>query len=293
MAKVKPDTAKNYLKALRSYHIEKGYNITVFSDPRIDLLIRGGKRFYGEGDKKLRLPLTHDILLRVIRETRDDFNGINVRSALCVAFAAFLRSGEFTWDTWDPTTSPRFALARKHVTFNADGSVTLLLPASKTDPSRKGISIQLAATPTSFLCPVTALKILFQQCPALPNQPLFTRLSGPFNQRYIVAQVHELLLRAGLQTAGFSGHSIRKGAAVSAWQNGISKDEIKLMGRWKSDAVLVYINEVQESLHIQRLLLLNKRLLRSPPVNVQHSTSLAPIETALAPTTTSSHRRRP
>ena len=40
---------------------------------------------------------------------------------------------------------------------------------------------------------------------------------------------------------GFSGHSIRKGAAVTAAENGISRDNIKLLGRWKSDAVDTYI----------------------------------------------------
>ena len=300
MAKVKPDTAKNYLKALRSHHVEKGYDTAVFSDARVDLLIRGGKRFYGEGVKRLRLPLTHDILVRIIHGISNDYNGINVKAALCVAFAAFLRSGEFTWETWDPSTSPRFALARQHVTFNKDGSATLFLPASKTDPSRRGVPIQLAAVPTSPLCPVTALRILISRCPALPNQPMFARISGgPFNRQYIVAQVRELLLRAGLQTTGFSGHSIRKGAAVTAWNNGISKDEIKLMGRWKSDAVLIYINEVEESQHAHRLQLLGKRLLRTPPAIVPHSTSRAHLETTpahavprLASTPSPARRRR-
>jgi hypothetical protein len=83
---------------------------------------------------------------------------------------------------------------------------------------------------------------------------------GPFSKSYFIAQIHELLLQAGIPTHGFSGHSIRKGAAVSASARGIPKDDIKLMGRWKSDVVLTYINETTISEHNNKLLLLNKQL---------------------------------
>jgi hypothetical protein len=100
MSTAKPATAKNYLTALRSFHLECGFPITAFDDPRVDLVIRGGKRVYGEGIKRLRFPLTAPILLYMVNEVRLDEEGINIKSALCVAFAAFLRSGEFTWDIW-------------------------------------------------------------------------------------------------------------------------------------------------------------------------------------------------
>jgi len=70
-----------------------------------------------------------------------------------------------------------------------------------------------------------------------------------------------LLLDAGISTVGYSGHSLRKGAAATADCNGISKDNIKLLGRWKSDAVDVYINELRKPDHIQKLLHLNSQLL--------------------------------
>jgi hypothetical protein len=69
-----------------------------------------------------------------------------------------------------------------------------------------------------------------------------------------------MLLRAGISTAGFSGHSLRKRAAVSAATNGISRDDIKLLGRWKSDAVDIYINEINLSDHAHKMLQLNSRL---------------------------------
>jgi hypothetical protein len=257
--KVKPETAKAYLNALRSYHLEHHFDTNVFYDQRIDLIIRGAKRCQPQKEKRLRLPLTYEILCKIIRECPPiSVNNINIRAAICVGFAAFLRSGEFTWNTWN-TNSPSYALSRQHITFNSNSSATLFLPSSKTDPFRKGVHIQLAAI-ASVLCPVRALKLLFRKHPTAPDQPLFARTIGPFSKSYLIAQIHELLLQAGIPTHGFSGHSIRKGAAVSASARGISKDDIKLMGRWKSDVVLTYINETTTSEHNNKLLLLNKQL---------------------------------
>jgi hypothetical protein len=75
--------------------------------------------------------------------------------------------------------------------------------------------------------------------------------------------MRELLLNAGISTIGYAGHSLRKGAAVTADRNGIPKHDIKLLGRWKSDAVDVYINERQKPDHIQKILLINSQLLSS------------------------------
>jgi len=239
---------------LRSAHIERSLDTSVFDAPVIKRVIRGAKRVYGEGVKKLRLPLTAPILHKVINEARDDFDSVNIKAALCVAFAGFLRSGEFTWDT------PNTALLRRHATFNRDGSVTVTLPSSKTDPFKHGVAIELAASPASPLCPVSALRRLYSRFPRDPSHPLFSRIIGSFNRQYLIDRVKELLLRAGISTTGFSGHSLRKGAAVSAAANGISREEIKLLGRWKSDAVDVYINEVSASEHTQKLLQLNSKL---------------------------------
>jgi len=260
MSTVKPTTAKSYLGALRSFHLESGLPATALIDPRIDLIIRGGKRVYGEGVKASRYPITSNILLRMVNETRNDEEGINVKAALCVAFAAFLRCGELTWNTWSPE-SHHSLLSRDHVVFHPT-SVTLTLPSSKTDQYCVGIKIYLASSPHSPLCPVMALENLFTLYPRPPHSPLFARPhSQPFTKQFFVLKIRELLLNAGISTVGFSGHSLRKGAAATADSNGISKHNIQLLGRWKSNAVDVYINELQTAKHIQKILLLNSQLL--------------------------------
>ena len=218
----------------------------------------------------------------------DVYDGINIRAALCTGFAAFLRSGEFTWDTWNPEVSSKRQLARKHVQFNRDGSVTLTLPSSKTDPFAQGVKIHLAASPTSPLCPVTALHRLVTRYPTPPNSPLFNRTFGPFSKPFFINKVREYLLRAGIPTCGFSGHSLRKGAAVSAVTKGISREEIKLLSRWKRDAVDIYINDLPEATLTANLLALNSRFLNPA---IPCSASLGPSTSSSSSASTPPHRR--
>ena len=82
MRTAKPDTAKSYISTIRSIHIEKGITPSIFNDPRIDLVIRGGKRMYGEGTKRIRLPLTASILHRILPQLRATEQDINVKAAL-------------------------------------------------------------------------------------------------------------------------------------------------------------------------------------------------------------------
>ena len=196
----------------------------------------------------------------MVYEINDDEEGINVKAALCVAFAAFFRPGDFTWDTWSPE-SHLLQIARHHVAFHPT-SVTLTLPSSKTDQFRVGTEIYLAEAPSSSICPVSALRMLFDRFPAPPLAPLFSRpFNQPFSNTFLLFTMHQLLLNAGIPTFGYSGHSLRKGAAVTADRNGVSKHDIKLLGRWKSDAVDVYINERQKPERIQKILRLNALLL--------------------------------
>ena len=96
MHKVKSTIVKVYLNSIQSYHLENDINIIILNDSYIDLVLRGGKCVHGGGERRIRLPLTYDILLSITRETRNDFDGLNVKIALCVAFVEFLRSDEFT-----------------------------------------------------------------------------------------------------------------------------------------------------------------------------------------------------
>lgn len=92
------------------------------------------------------------ILTRLIQYIiPNDGDGLNLKGVFCVALARYLRSGEFMWESWK-TLSSQSHLSRTHFSFNRNNSVTLKLPASKTDPCWKNTPIHLSQSSYS-LCP--------------------------------------------------------------------------------------------------------------------------------------------
>jgi len=72
----------------------------------------------------------------------------SINTAMKVAFAAFLCCGEFTLDEKE-TFNPAIHLSRNSIQFQPNiqspTHVLISLPASKSDPFRKGVSIVVAA----------------------------------------------------------------------------------------------------------------------------------------------------
>ena len=98
----KTSTIKLCLTGLRSYCVDLGLvaDLTAFEDLRLQRILRGIKIFHAarETEPRERLPITRDILLRLTTELdQNTHEGATFYAAFCLAFAAFLRIGEFTW----------------------------------------------------------------------------------------------------------------------------------------------------------------------------------------------------
>jgi integrase len=267
--RTKSATMKSYLTGLRSYCVDMGMDdLDVFRHPRVQRVIRGINIFHGarEGDRRERLPITRDLLLRIL--TRLDTHtqeGATYHAAFCTAFAAFLRVGEFTWTAADLSTADfcSWHITRRSVQFAEDDSrAYLTLPASKTDPFRIGITITIAAAPDAA-CPVKSLRHLFEKHPLPSYSPLFT-LTGAapdpaFTRTKVINRLRDLLLELGIP-GNYSGHSFRRGAATWARSIGIPDADLQLLGRWKSDAYKRYIE-----VHPEHVYHVSRRLQTLPP----------------------------
>jgi hypothetical protein len=205
------------------------------------------------------MDITKTILSQLVAQLNDTYDDINLYAAFCTAFAAFLRLGEFTWDSWS-AESHLTSISRGSITFTIDGNVLLHLPVSKTDPYRQGTTIPLAASHDST-CPITALLRLFNRYNRPPSAPLFARSFGPFNHSWVLERLHSALLLAGINPTGFSGHSFRRGAANSALAAGIAHSDVMRLGRWKSNAIDRYFSSASET---QNLLTLSHQLHSRP-----------------------------
>jgi hypothetical protein len=150
--------------------------------------------------------------------------------------------GEITYNI-PPSRDPTFTatkLTRSDITFAVKDQYAILrLKRSKTDRDYTGVEVVLAATnePT---CPVRALRRLFTNDVQPQSAPLFRFQNTPFSRTALVKTLRTRLTEAGFHDAQYAGHSIRRGAAQHASDNGMLDEHIQTLGRWSSTAFQLY-----------------------------------------------------
>ncbi len=97
--RLKAKTVKSYLTGVRSAYVDIGFDdLSMFYSAQLERIIAGIRRLHGEANTKERCPITKDVLLRILvlfnRSTR---LGATLYVSFYLAFAAFLRVGEFTY----------------------------------------------------------------------------------------------------------------------------------------------------------------------------------------------------
>jgi len=107
------------------------------------------------------------------------------------------------------------------------------------------VSIPLSPS-GDITCLVNALRTLVKHYSQTAMAPLFSQLIGSFDRKWVLSKLRQALLFAGIDPAGFNGHSFRRGAANSVLKAGISREDIMKMGRWKSDSVDRYYSLTME-----------------------------------------------
>ena len=165
-----------------------------------------------------------------------------------MGFFGFMRSGEFTCS--NPHNPPEEGLTAADVSVDSRDNpqaLIVLLRHSKTDQFGAGVRLYLGRT-ADILCPVAAVLSYLAIRPGNPG-PLFQFEDGtPLSRIHLVRHIREALSGAGIDTACFSGHSFRIGAATTAAQAGLNDSTIQTLGRWKSSAFTAYIRTPVEDL---------------------------------------------
>ena len=100
---------KLYLCGIKSYQVDLGIECTVFSDQRLERTLQGIKRDHNEPDHRDRKPLTCPCLLQMLGLLgTENYEDVVIHAVFTLAFAAFLRVREFTYQQTDIETSPLF-----------------------------------------------------------------------------------------------------------------------------------------------------------------------------------------
>lgn len=249
-------TIKTYLAAVRSLQIDYGFdNPFMNSMPKLDRIMKGIKVAQGKLGRatQRKLPITPKIL-RLIKSqwvgVNADYEETMLWAAATICFFGFMRAGELLMDRkngFDP--SQHLALEDVATDDKRQPSmVQITLKHSKTDPFRKGVDIVVGTTGDD-LCPVKALANYLQMRGGAPGPLLMWRDGSPLTRSYFVKRVRGALIALGFtNTARYSGHSFRAGAATTAAAMRVEDSLIKTLGRWESAAYLLYVRIPREEL---------------------------------------------
>jgi integrase len=192
-----------------------------FSDPTKDVLVRkvlmGIKRTKGCGQRQVA-PLLKEDLLRMLTRM-EGLRGLRDRALLLIGFAAALRRSELA------------ALDVEDVE-HVDEGVLLNIRRSKTDQTALGRRVAIPYG-TQDACPVRALfnwlvRANIKTGAVFRSIDRIDRIAGTrLSVQSIALIVKEHARQIGLDSACYSGHSLRAGLVTSAIQAGVGVHKIQ------------------------------------------------------------------
>lgn len=234
-------TVTSYLSAIGYAHKLAGVN-----DPTETAIIRQILKGYRKlaPSHDVRLPITLPILTRLIasfQHTTESAYQLHLLSAMCsLAFFAFLRIGEITINS--SNHSNLIMLPQLERLVNRQGQVTALqLTIVKYKHSDNGRPFVIYIYKEDTCCPVKTI-LDFISARGTVHGPLFCWPDGaPIKRTFFVEQLNRALRFCKLDPALYKSHSFRIGAATWAAASGFTDTQIRQLGRWKSNAFLLYI----------------------------------------------------
>jgi hypothetical protein len=219
----------------------------------------------------------------------------NIASLLIVGYFFAMRSCEYCTVQGSRRTKTirlkgiRFFLGRRELPHNSPllhkaTSVTLLFEFQKNDSRNETVTAH--RTYHRKMCPVLQLVAIVRRIRALPgttdDTPInayWCQSSGKlqfFKADHILRRLRLAVDIMGKDKLGFTSaevglHSLRSGAAMSMYLQGIPVYVIMLLGRWSSDAFLRYIRRnVQEfSAGVSQKMIANPLFYTVPAANLE------------------------
>lgn len=260
---LKASSIRAYLTHIGTFHKLKG-----FDDPTlcfaVSTTLKGAARIR-DSRPDSKAPLTPVELIK-IRRVLDWTSSLHRTfwACLVVGFWSFLRGGNLVQKTKRDFDNLRHVSA-DNVTASTEGIVVALQRTKTIQFNERELHIPLLYMHDNPLCPITALRDMWELCPAQSGTSLFLYsapsgthsplIHSQLNKReylhnrllghwlthcFAVIKLHCSL--AGLNADLYSAHSLRKGGATCALLAGVSETMVKLQGDWVSDAYKRYIS---------------------------------------------------
>lgn len=242
-----PATVDSYFSAIRHVHLRAGLE----SPTKMESVVRVIRGYHREAgvDRRRALPLSPDQLRAMVR-AMPGATGLELRdrALLLLGFFLALRRSEIV------------ALNLEDIAFEVDGTVNIRIGGgiddagkprkTKTDQEGKGVTLRLEPGTHADVCPVVAVRnwVAALELGNVTTGPLFVPLTRDSNLRDgrlsgdgISDIIRKAMKRAGIESAGYSGHSLRAGFVTAAKKAGFHYEDIVKTTRHRSlETVRIY-----------------------------------------------------
>lgn len=259
--------ATNAIAAVKERHMAAGLPSPT-DDVRVHRAFKGIQKQYSRPAKQAE-PMTREamtILMRTqLQSVPGRSNADKLRAWRTVFRLRLCHAGLLRFDE-------ALRLRRKDLVFgkNATGReyLKLAIRSSKTDQEGKGEAKYIPEAEDKSICPVEMAKKYLKslkndpECPLqqeiqVVNQSGLAKYTGMNIDRKQADKDRQWLLeQAGFERNAFTEHSGKRGAAVALMNEGVSKDELRRAGGWKTDTMPEHYakNSVERSTKIAKLI---------------------------------------
>lgn len=253
-AEVGVSTMEKDLSALAAWHHVHNEPWTLAStDSELSMIKAGARKLQGDSHMRPpRPPVTIAMLDSLAKHLSDSPFDLSVKACAAIAFYGLARLGEIVTDSqssFSPEKQPRRRDACLHSTGQRNKVLQVRLPHSKT--KKPGEEHHLTLIEQKRLDPFAAFTEHWFSSNCGPDEHIFAYrndrgLVVPLTRTAFMRRCNEAWAIDGFLR--FTGHSFRIGGTNRLLDLGISEDDVKDMGRWKSDKWKVYVRKRKDDM---------------------------------------------
>ena len=253
---IDPQSVLNYLSGICQQLEPYFCNVRpAHHSPLVEHTMKGCLRLKGTPTKRKRA-LTFDDLHKVLNELANStlHDDLLFKAMLITGFFALMRLGELTFPNETRLRNWKKITKRSTIVITPE-QYEFLLPAHKADCFFEGNHIIVKKVP---YCDINPLSVFSDYLTSRDERfPLFSPLWVLHNGSVPTCQFFVTCLRHFFDR-DVAGQSMRAGGATSLAEHGVAPAIIQFMGRWSSDAFLIYIRK--NLVLIQALLYSNQQI---------------------------------
>lgn len=242
------NTLATYVCAVRAWHIIHGQTWAMV-DIELKAALAGAAVLAPPTSRKpKRQPWTVELLATIFAalDPNDPLH-VAVKSAAAVIFFSAARSGEFlqkSLTSFDPRLHVKPSNLSRKVDRDGNSVTSAHLPVTKS--ARDGEDVAWGPQQQHDIDPDTLLAEHMRINKPAPDGPLFAWHHPKQGMRALTKSEFMKCINAtvaGLGMGSLQGHGLRIGATLEYLLRGLSFETVKAIGRWASDAFVLYLRQ--------------------------------------------------